>query len=184
MQDSRAARRYAQALYEVAVERKLVDKVEEDLGKFQSILEAYPGVYAYYNSPSESREAKVKLVTDLFTPSFSPLSLELIKLMVTKGRAREVDAVRAEFVKIRLEETGIVSAQVTSAIPLTKTETTKLTKKLESLTGHRVESEYAVDPNILGGIRVVYNNVSIDGTLKGALDNLRQKLRYDVLKQA
>ncbi len=184
MQDNRAARRYAQALYEVATANSLVNKVEEDLNDFSALVDTNSEFRAFYYAPNASHQEKIAVIKEIFGASASGLSIELFKLMINKGRGREVSAVKDEFVKIRQLHSGIVFAHVTSTVPLSEAEKTELLGKLEGIIGKKVEADYALDPRILGGVKVVYDNSSIDGSIRGALDSLRQQLHHDVLKQA
>jgi F-type H+-transporting ATPase subunit delta len=184
VEDTRAARRYAQALFEVADANKLVSKVEEDLTDFSALLDSNAEFRSFYYAPNASAAEKIAVVNDIFTRSASPLSLQLYKLMITKGRGREIPAVKKEFTKIRQSHSGIVFAHVTSTVELSALEKQELLGKLGAILGKSVEADYSIDPRLLGGVKVVYENSSIDASLRGSLESLRQKLHHDVLKQA
>jgi len=58
-----------------------------------------------------------------------------------------------------------------------------LVSKLETILGKKIEADFKIDPQIIGGIRVAYGNYILDGSIRGALSNLRDRLRHDLLKQ-
>ena len=68
-----------------------------------------------------------------------------------------------------------------TAVPLTQTQTQKLREKLEKLTGKTVELENRVDPECLGGVRLDYNGMRVDGTVQNRLDSIRGLLRNMVI---
>jgi F0F1-type ATP synthase delta subunit len=59
----------------------------------------------------------------------------------------------------------------------------QLLEMLESDTGKRIQPEFHIDPNALAGVKVIYSNTQLDGTLEGAIDRLGDHLKYEVLKQ-
>jgi len=59
----------------------------------------------------------------------------------------------------------------------------QLVRRLESVTSKKIEATFVVDPKVMGGVRVMYDNYILDGTVRGALSRLRERLLYDVLKQ-
>lgn len=184
MQDSRAARRYALALYEVAIKHEVVDSVEADLRAFTSLLESDAEFRRFFVAPTTSRPEKIEIVGNMFSDRITALTLELIRLMLSKGREREVASVKDEFIKLRRQNTGVTHATVTSAVEMTAAQQSALRSKLGRLTGTRIEADFEVDPRLIGGVRVTYNNNAIDGSIQAALTKLRDQFHHDVLKQA
>ena len=72
---------------------------------------------------------------------------------------------------------------VTSSEGLDDKQQSALITKIEKTTGKRVEAEFAVEPSLIGGIKVAYENFVLDGTLRGGLARLRDTLKHDLLKQ-
>jgi F-type H+-transporting ATPase subunit delta len=76
-----------------------------------------------------------------------------------------------------------VYATVTSATILDREQQDAIVAKVETVLGKKVEPEFLTDSALIGGVKVAYDNFVLDGTAKGALNKLRDKLRYDLLKQ-
>ena len=73
---------------------------------------------------------------------------------------------------------------VTSTELLTDSQKQQIEQKLEKLTGEDIEPDFRIDPTLMGGVRVQYGDYVLDGTIRGALRRLRDRLRIDVLKQS
>ena len=102
--------------------------------------------------------------------------LNLIQLMLRRGRIEQLPRVAAEFRRLDNARQGITLATATSAAPLSPDEIRALTARLEQLTGGRVELDVQVDPSLLGGLIVRVGDRLIDGSVRGRLERLRNQL--------
>lgn len=182
--DHRVAKRYARALYESAERMDIVASVEDDLTSIVRLLKDDERFRRFMMQPNQSREGKVSLAENVFSDRITALTLQALRLILQKRRENELEAIREEFVKLRRERGNVLFTTITTSEPLEESQKQALIAKLESKTGKKVEGDYRVDPNVIGGIKVAYGNYVLDGTLRNGLDRLRDKLRIDVLKQA
>ena len=187
MHDLKIAKRYARALFETALESgddKLVAAVEDDLGGIVSLLINNARFRALILSPEVSREEKLGLVDRLFSDRITAVSLEALRLMIEKGREDEIEWVQREYVHLRREHENTIFLIVTTAEALDEDQRLMLIGKLTEITGKKLEAEYRIDPHLIGGIRVAYDSYVLDGTLRGELRRLRERLLHDVLIQS
>jgi F-type H+-transporting ATPase subunit delta len=183
MADTRVARRYAQALFQIALKQGIVRGVEDDLGAFVEARRTGTSVKAFLQSPTVAREAKIKVLDEKFSDQMTALGLNAIKLMVSKGREDKLDQIYDAFVVIRRNYDGIIYAAITSAEVLPIDQKDAIVQKISQILGKTVEAEFHVDPSQIGGVKVAYDNYVLDGTVRGTLSKLREKLRYELLKQ-
>jgi F-type H+-transporting ATPase subunit delta len=184
MKDGRVARRYAQALFETAQKYDVVKSVEEDLNAIDSLLENDKEFRNFFLAPHTGRAEKVAIAEKLFSDRVTAVSMQLLRLMLEKGREAEVQSVREEFSKLRRELENSTLATVTSATALDANQKRELLDQLAKANGKKFEAEFFVDPRLIGGVRVAFESYVLDGSVRGALAALREKLRHDVLKQA
>jgi F-type H+-transporting ATPase subunit delta len=170
-----AARRYAEAAYEVAVRDKTVDTWRSDLDAAGAVVEdeEVARVLANPAVPLEDREA---LVGKIIGPMVSGPVLNLIRLMLRNRKIEQLPRVSAEFRRLDNASKGIVAATATTAAPLSKTETRALVARLEQMTGAQIELDLQVDPSLLGGLVVRVGDRMIDGSVRGRLERLRNQL--------
>ncbi|MBV6490278.1 MAG: ATP synthase F1 subunit delta [Fimbriimonadaceae bacterium] len=184
MGDTRVARRYAKALYRAAKSQGIVESVEADLAGVVGIIERDPGFGEFLVSPRIAREHKLPVLERAFSDRVTALTMHALRLMLQKRREDLVPDVYKAFVAIRREHGAVLYAHIASSIELTEKQRSALLTKLEKGSGKKVEAEFSVDSNLLGGIRVAYGNFVLDGSVRGSLRRMRDTLKYELLKQA
>lgn len=184
MEDKRIGRRYARALYDTAKKYNVVAAVESDLDAIIGAMERDPAFKDFLLAPYASREEKTEILERLFSDRVTALTMQVIRVMLEKRREHEIPAVHEDFVAIRREDEGIIVVEVSSAAALTAAEKKALVAKLNKSLDKTVEAEYKIDPRLIGGVKVAFGTYVLDGTVRGALNQLRERLRHDLLKQA
>ena len=170
-----AVRRYAEAAFEVAVRDDTVKAWRAELDTAASIA-SDERVARMLANPALPLEERHSMAEKIFGKVVSAPVLNLIKLMIRRGRIHELPRLAAEFRRLDNVRLGITLATATSAAPLTKDEVKALTERMEQFTGGRVELNVQVDPSLLGGVVVRVGDRLIDGSVRGRLERLRNQL--------
>ena len=170
-----AARRYAEAAFEVAQRDDSVDTWRAELDTAASIVEDEQ-VARMLANPAVALETRLELADSLFGTIVGRPVRNLIGLMLRRGRIEQLPRVAAEFRRLDNARKGITLATATSAAPLNDEEVRALTARVEQLTGGRVELDVQVDPSLLGGLVVRVGDRLIDGSVRGRLERLRNQL--------
>lgn len=110
--------------------------------------------------------------------------MQVLRVMLDKGREGEFESVAHEFSSLRRAAADIEFATVTTAYPLDPEQKDAIVAGLERRLKKTVEAKFSVDPRVIGGVRVAYGNFVLDGSARGHLNRLRDRLHHDVLKQA
>ena len=105
----------------------------------------------------------------------------LLTLIVRRRRVESLPNIAREYPPPLQRRAGIVEATATSAAPLDDQELAALRSRLEQMTGGKVELETSVDPSLLGGIQVRLGDLLIDGSVRGRLERLRNRLASGAL---
>lgn len=172
------------ALEAVAVEAALaqaeqddqLDEVEDQLFRFERILDSEPALRAALTDRNLPGERKRALLERLLHGKATPVSEALIERAVLSPRGRTVERVFAEFLRLAAERRSRLIARVTSAVPLTADQQTALAAALAREFGRDVRLQTIVDPSVLGGIAVRIGDEVIDGTVARQLDTARRTL--------
>ncbi len=184
MIDLRVAGRYAKALYQAALKQNALDAVRDDLNGLADAMVQSERLRKFLVSPDHSRDSKLGLLDSAFGTQISPLSKGVIRLMFQKGREDLIVPVRDEFMRLYREHENVLRVRITSALPLEDQHLGAIVRKIETATVKRVEAEVAVDPSLMGGVKVEVGGYVMDGTVSGSLARMKEKLVYDLLKQA
>lgn len=161
----------------------MVTAVESDLEMIVNQLKTNPDFRHFMVAPYTSRDQKLALLDRAFGPHVSPVTMQLIKIMLEKRREREVTAVYDEYVILRRAHEHVAHATITSAEALDSTQQQEVVTRLGQVLNQTIEPEFTVDPNLIGGIRVTYGNFVLDGSVRGALGRMKETLRINVTKQ-
>jgi F-type H+-transporting ATPase subunit delta len=167
------ARRYAQAVFEIALEKKELESWRSDL----DIIVAAVGNEAFLavlESPKIKFEDKSRLLERL--GSIDPLVLNLVRLLVSRGGVNMLPEIAAEYQRMLDEYHGIQSAAVVTAVPLDKRDEDRLAKTLGDRIGKKVMLQPTVAPEIIGGIVARLGGKLLDGSTSSRLTALKKQL--------
>ncbi|HYM82819.1 MAG TPA: F0F1 ATP synthase subunit delta [Candidatus Dormibacteraeota bacterium] len=202
---STAARRYAEAVFELArrddtedawhyalraaaeaVGRPEVLRIvenparphEERLAVVREVLAADSVVALVRAALERDRPVLERLggVLSLVRGRVSDRLVNLVGLLVDRRGVRLLPAIADEYDRLLDAQRGILRATVTSATELSGSETTGVREKLEAMTGSRVELARQVDPTLIGGLTIRVGDRLVDASVRGRLERLRDQL--------
>jgi F-type H+-transporting ATPase subunit delta len=170
-----AARRYAEAAFEIAMRDDTVADWRTDLEVVAAQV-ADEQVLDVLRNPAIPTEERSQALRGILGDRVSRPVQNLVQLMLRRGRIDELSRVATEFRRLDDGRQGIVHATAVAAQDLTKDEIRALTGRLEQQTGGRVSLDVEVDPSLLGGLVVRVGDRLIDGSVRGRLERLRNQL--------
>jgi len=171
------ARRYAKALYGLASDQKVLDKVGTDLRTLRAAYKAAPELGDVLGNASFKRAERKAIVDALLTRiAASPLVKTFAYLLLDKERLDVLPDISREIDAMIEASAGRIQAEVTSAVALTPAQLASLTATLEKLSGKKVIVEKKQDPALLGGVVAKVGDVVYDGSLRTQLRALRDQL--------
>jgi len=175
MTNTRVARRYAEAMLELAQERKQVDRVAEDFGLLRQIIAGSRDLASFLRSPVLSKEKKRSVLEALFSSRLSALTMDFLRLLTDKNREEVLGQIAEEFLRLRDERLGIVNVEVRAAVEVTKEQQLALERKFEGVTGKKVRLAVSADKQLLGGLVARVGDTVFDGSVRHQLDLLRER---------
>ena len=108
---------------------------------------------------------------------FNATTKKFLGLLAQNGRARDLPGVIAGFQALYAKATGVVAAEVVSALPLSAAQTKTIQSALRTSLGRDPELTARVDPSILGGLKVKVGSKLFDASLKTKLDQMKFALK-------
>ncbi len=174
MSNELAAKRYASAAFELAVESNSIEAWSDALARIAHFLSDGEAARALQNGRI-SQEVKHRLI-EAGLGDLPRLPLNLAHILVNKGRTGLAVQIAEQFARMLEHHQGISRAKATTAVPLTDTDRQALTQRLRDATGRQVLLETDVDPEILGGVIVQIGDKLIDGSTRARLEALRGSL--------
>lgn len=180
MVDLRVARRYAYALFRVALRANTLQRTSEDLARLRALVRQSEAFRNFLYDPRIPRDRKKERLRTLLQQEVMPETLRALEIIIEKRREKLFEAICEEYQKLQEAHQGIVRATITSAVPLTESEKAELLKKLEEGTGKQIIPTYEENPDLLGGVKVRMGDFEIDGSIRGALENWRERVRLEI----
>jgi F-type H+-transporting ATPase subunit delta len=167
------ARRYAQAVFEIALEEKGLEKWRLDLDEIVAAVgnEAF---LAVLESPKIKFEEKSRLLARL--GGIDPLVLNLVRLLIARGGVNILPEIAAEYRRMVDDYHGIQTAAVITAVPLDKKDKEKLAKDIGAMIDKKVVLQAEVAPEIIGGIVARVGGKLLDGSTRSKLMALKKEL--------
>lgn len=170
-----AARRYAEAAFQLAQRDDALDRWGADLDVVAGIAASREAERMLDNPAiplADRRAALEKLLQGRVQPPVAKLAAVLLE----RSRVALMPRVAAEYHRLLNMQRGIVTAVVTSAAPLTPHETAAVRARVEQMAGSKVELRAEVDPDLLGGLTVQVGDRLLDASVRGRLERLRDEL--------
>ena len=169
-----AAKRYAQAAFELALDRDELAPWERDLRALAAALasaEAVDFVASRQVSPDGKETFLRRAAGEL-----SALAWNLVRLLAAKGRLALLPQIAEQFQTLLDGHRGIAHAQVLTAVAMSDEERQALATRLSELTGKQVQVEAYEEPEILGGLVARIGDRLIDGSTRSKLVALKREL--------
>ncbi|BDG37703.1 F0F1 ATP synthase subunit delta [Saccharococcus caldoxylosilyticus] len=170
------AKRYALALFQIALEKQLLDQLEEEIRAVRQALAENEQFFSLLTYPKLSLEKKKALLQETFAAVSTPLRNTLL-LLLERHRIDIVPELAEQFIELVNEARGVAEATAYSARPLTEEEKRALSevfaKKIGKTTLH---IENIVDPSLIGGVKLRIGNRIYDGSISGQLERIQRQL--------
>jgi F-type H+-transporting ATPase subunit delta len=167
---------YAAAFLEVARAEGALGTVGNELASFAGAFEGSPQLQSALTDTFLPVERRQTVVAELLGSKASPVTTNLLSMLVGAGRAKDIPAVASAFLSKAASEQGRVSGEVRSAHPLSLDQQGALTAAIEKSTGKKVALTFLVDPSVLGGVVTTIGDTVIDGSIRNRLDQLKAAL--------
>jgi F-type H+-transporting ATPase subunit delta len=176
MSVTRIASRYAKSLLELAIDQNTVEPVHADMDTLQSAARNRE-LYLFLKSPIIQGDKKIAVLHALLENKINPLTMAYLDLLVKKGREMYIPEIAAEFIIQYKKLKKITSVRVISAAPLSESVLDSLRTKLlgSGQTTVNLEIETVVDPNLIGGFVLEFDNKRYDASVANKLVELKSE---------
>jgi F-type H+-transporting ATPase subunit delta len=172
-----ASLQYANALADIAMAQGAAKPLLEQLTGFGALYAESAELRNFLASPAVTKEAKHRVIEKLLTRvGASKILRNFLFVIVDHQRTHALPEIIAAFQQVIRQRQGIMEAQVSSAVELSKAQKAEMEFTLEKLTGKRVQATFSLEPELLGGAKVRVGDTIYDGSVRGRLNELRARL--------
>ena len=171
-----STRRYAQAIFQIAIERDSLETWLQDLAILSeaSINTEFASVI---NSPTIPTNQKKNFIQSTLSDSVSSLAINLVMLLGLNSNFESVPEITEYFQKMMDSNSGIEKAEIISAVKLSNVDEENISRMIKSLANKDIQLTNTVDEKILGGFIARVGDKILDGSTKSKLSAMRKGLK-------
>lgn len=171
------ARRYATALVDVVTKQGEIDLVRNELAQFSALMTENNQLSEIFRNPAVPFDNKKNILETLLARTRpAKTTANFLRVLQRNHRLSDLPAINERFNQVLEERAGLVTAEVTTAQPLAADQQTALQAKLQLMTGKRVNLNFKIDPEIIGGVVTRIGSTVYDGSVKNQLQHLKEKM--------
>ena len=174
------ANEYGKALFLITEEDGVSDKVLSDINMAEGVLRANPDYVKLLDSPALSKSERVELVSKAFSGIDERLS-NLMKILTERRIMHIFGKATKAYNSLYDESRGITRVEAVTALPLSEKQAAAIKAKLTLSLKKTVIVTNTVDPSILGGMKLRYSGVQLDGSVRTRLDKFEDALKNTVI---
>jgi len=175
MNESKISVRYSRALFELAKEKNILDKVCQDM-LFISEICKLPEAKELLASPVIKPSRRSDILSKMLENNVDNTTLSLIDLVVKNGRANFIPAIARVFVDETMKYKGITKSTLTTAAPITPKVKQQITDMITSVFKTNVEFEENIDSEIIGGFILKVDDNYLDASVRTKLRKIKKEL--------
>jgi F-type H+-transporting ATPase subunit delta len=169
-----SGKRYAQAAFELAIERNEFESWQEGLKKMAE-MSGIEELMALLQSPRLPFDGKKELLHKQLG-EINPLVFNLALLLVNKGSFKQSGDIFRQYNDLLDTHRGIERAKVTAAVPLSDEDKNTISRRLGKVVDRKVAIDAQVDVSIIGGFIARIGDMLIDGSIRQRLESLKKSL--------
>ncbi len=168
------AKRYSNALFEIAKEENKVEVLLKEVQDIINILNDNSDFMAVINHPHVTGEEKGRLLKETFENKVDGNIIGLFDVVLTKNREEEILAILENFVELARDYQNITTAVITTAVALSASQIERIVEKISKSLKKTVEYKTVVDENLIGGLKIAVDGQVFENTVQKTFEDLKK----------
>jgi F-type H+-transporting ATPase subunit delta len=179
MASSRIASRYSKSLFDLAIQENKIEQIKADMHLIDSMCKSSADLIILLKNPIVKAEDKKAIMLKLINET-DKSTQDFILLLIDKKREEELPYIASQFISSYNQMKGISQATVVSAVPLSDKNLSQMQSYVEQLLNQSdIQLQNEVDPRIIGGVIVKYEDKLLDKSVSKELREIRKQLIYN-----
>lgn len=174
------AKEYGKALFLLTEEEGTTDIVLADLHVAKDAILQNPQYEKLLDTPALAKSEKIALIDQAFS-SLDGIFVNFLKILCEKRAVHLLPKAADVYFSLYDESRGIERVEAVTAVAMTQAQIAAMTKKLESQTGKKIIIKNTIDKTILGGVKLRYAGIQLDGSVQKRLENFEKSLKNIVI---
>lgn len=167
--------RYAEALYSLKRDSNSLEKTQEEIRELKKVFLENPDFIVILDSSYKTIEEKIEIIDKTLVGVDEEIK-NLLKVIIRNHRARYIIEIFDGFISLVNEHRGVIEGLVYSTEKLSDEQLEKLNLAISKVEKRPTELRNIIDPNLIGGVKVVINDHIYDGSIKHNIENMKNSL--------
>jgi F-type H+-transporting ATPase subunit delta len=176
MENSKLAKRYARALFQVGVEENILQAIYIDMSKLKNLLADSKDLQALFKSPIIKSKTKQNLIKLIFDGKLNTTVINFLLFIIKAKREKYTSNITEQFDAIYKDYKGIKTANVITVSKIDAETKSQILSKLKEYTNSEIELSEEIDKNLIGGMQLFIDGKKYDNSLRAKLNKLRIEL--------
>lgn len=171
------ARPYAEAVFKLARERDTLAQWSRMLVLLELVVNNEQ-VARCIGDPNFTSQQLEDLLLGICGQQLDGAGRNFVQVLLHNGRLGVVTEIKALYEDLKREHEGVLEVQIHSAFALDDEQKNRLVHQLESKYSRKVSANVSVDPQLIGGVKIVVGDKVLDATVRGKLDAMTAALTH------
>lgn len=180
MNQSKISVRYTKALFDLAKEQNLLDKVYQDFRIIRETLANVPEFKTITASPIVSSSDKLELMTKSFADVVCPLTIDFFKFLVSKNRESFIIDIMRNFEKMYRDANNLKEVTLSTVEPISEGIKQELATRIKEIYSSDVEIHNEINSDMIGGLVLRIENQQLDLSVKTQLQEIKKSLGREI----
>ena len=176
------SKRYATAIFDLAVELNILEEVNADLILVKKVFRENRELDVIVSNPTINAHKKIVILDKIFEASTQKLTIKFIKLITLKGREQYIPHICDAFYDIYKDYKNILSVKLTTPLKADKKIADGIAKKLKEATSKNIELTENIDKEIIGGFVINFEDYKYDASIINQLNRLKKSFSDNSLE--
>ena len=170
------ARPYAEAVFKLAKEKDAL-LAWSDMLKVISQVTSFEQVQALVSNPGITADKLLKIILDICGSKLNDEGKNLVALLIENNRIEVLPQLSDLYEQLKAQQEGVLEANIVSAYAISEKQLEKLVSVLEKKFKCKIKAKVNIDPELIGGVKVVIGDEVIDSSVRGKLETMSVALK-------
>lgn len=176
MINTKVAKRYASAIFDIAKEKNILDVILNDFKLIKTTIEISKDFENLLLSPVVNHSKKNAIFHEIFADKLDAISFEFIKLLINKKRDFILSQIVEQFIVLYNQHNNLTPVEIFSAVELDEETKNNVNNKIKTTLNKNIIPDYRVNKNLKGGIKIQVQDWVYDASISTKLENIRESL--------
>jgi len=176
MENKQLIKKYALSLHQIGLKESSLDKIQEGMHLINALHKSSSTFRYFLLTKKITDSDKKTILSEILKDSCSNYVLELVFIMIDNGDIKALSDVIERFFLALDSESGIIPVRIITSNALDDNEMQTIIQNIESKLGKKVSAKNEVDPDIIGGVKLMIGNKVVDGSVSHQLRKIKYAL--------